>query len=235
MQEIAALKAEMAEKQETSKRLIQQAAEKKNKADEEKEAALKAERAAAQERELTLQAKLEDLQKQLRASSAGVQVFKVHFQQAQEIVAKMLAAAGRVLYVSREEGFSVSFQNTVARLGMADCGAAFQVIDNESVETLTERLSKPKSPEFVIIDSVQVMGLSYQAFRGLKERFPRKLFVLVSQVDGKQPDGRGAKKMMYDADLKLWVEGHTVFSKGRFIGRTGTFVIWLSSEMPPSA
>ena len=140
--------------------------------------------------------------------------------------AKMLAASGRVLYVSREEGFSVSFQNTVARLGMADCGAAFQVIDDESVETLTERLSKPKSPEFVIIDSVQVMGLSYQAFRGLKERFPRKLFVLVSQVDGKQPDGRGAKKMMYDADLKLWVEGHTVFSKGRFIGRTGTFVIW---------
>ena len=140
--------------------------------------------------------------------------------------AKMLAACGRVLYVSREEGFSVSFQNTVARLGMADCGAAFQVIDDESVETLTERLSKPKSPEFVVIDSVQVMGLSYQAFRGLKERFPRKLFVLVSQVDGKQPDGRGAKKMMYDADLKLWVEGHTVFSKGRFIGRTGTFVIW---------
>ena len=140
--------------------------------------------------------------------------------------AKMLAASGRVLYVSREEGFSVSFQNTVARLGMADCGAAFQVIDDESVETLTERLSKPKSPEFVVIDSVQVMGLSYQAFRGLKERFPRKLFVLVSQVDGKQPDGRGAKKMMYDADLKLWVEGHTVFSKGRFIGRTGTFVIW---------
>ena len=140
--------------------------------------------------------------------------------------AKMLASFGRVLYVSREEGFSVSFQNTVARLGMADCGAAFQVIDEETVETLTERLSKPKSPEFVIIDSVQVMGLSYQAFRGLKERFPRKLFVLVSQVDGKQPDGRGAKKMMYDADLKLWVEGHTVFSKGRFIGRTGTFVIW---------
>lgn len=101
--EIAALKAEMAEKQETSKRLIRQAAEKKNKADEEKEAALKAERAAAQERELALQAKLEDLQKQLRASSAGVQVFKVHFQQAQEIVAKMLAAVADVETAGSEE------------------------------------------------------------------------------------------------------------------------------------
>ena len=39
-------------------------------------------------------------------------------------------------------------------------------------------------------------------------------------------EGRPAKRMMYDADLKLWVEGHTVFSKGRFIGPTGKFVVW---------
>ena len=70
------------------------------------------------------------------------------------------------------------------------------------------------------------MGLSYRDVRTLKERFPRKLFVLVSQVHGKQPLGLGAEKMMYDADLKLWVEGHTVFSKGRFIGPTGSHVIW---------
>lgn len=140
--------------------------------------------------------------------------------------AKMLAENGRVLYVSREEGYSLSFQNTLTRLGMADCGAAFQVIDKETVETLTQRLSRQRSPDFVIIDSVQVMGLSYQDFRALVERYPRKLFILVSQVDGKQPEGRPAKRMMYDADLKLWVEGHTVFSKGRFIGSTGKFVVW---------
>lgn len=140
--------------------------------------------------------------------------------------AKMLAASGRVLYVSREEGYSLSFQNRLSLLGMADCGAAFQVIDDDTVETLTERLSRQRSPDFIVIDSVQVMGLSYRDVRTLKERFPRKLFVLVSQVHGKQPLGLGAEKMMYDADLKLWVEGHTVFSKGRFIGTTGSHVIW---------
>lgn len=140
--------------------------------------------------------------------------------------AKMLAASGRVLYVSREEGYSLSFQNTLARMGMADCGAAFQVIDDDDVKTLTERLSQKRSPDFVVIDSIQVMGLQYRDFLELKRRFPRKLFVLVSQVHGKQPDGRPATRMMYDADLKIWVEGHTAYSKGRFIGPTGNYVIW---------
>ena len=140
--------------------------------------------------------------------------------------ARMLAGIGKVLYVSKEEGYSLSFQNTLRRFGMQDCGAAFQVIDNESVEGLTERLAKPKSPEFVIIDSVQAMGLSSKQYKALKDRFKNKLLVLVSQADGKRPAGRPAVAMMYDADLKLWVEGHTVFSKGRFMGETKEYVTW---------
>ena len=140
--------------------------------------------------------------------------------------AKMLSGFGRVLYVSKEEGYSLSFQHTLARFSMADCGASFQVIDQEDLETLTERLAKPRSPEFIIIDSVQTMGMTYKDYRALTERFRHKLFVLVSQVDGKQPDGRPARKMMYDADLKIWVEGYTAFSKGRFFGETGRYVVW---------
>lgn len=140
--------------------------------------------------------------------------------------AKMLSGFGRVLYVSKEEGYSLSFQHTLARFSMADCGASFQVIDQEDLESLTERLSRPRSPEFVVIDSVQTMGMTYRDYRALKERFRSKLFILVSQVDGKQPDGRPARKMMYDADLKIWVEGYTAFSKGRFIGETGKYIVW---------
>ena len=140
--------------------------------------------------------------------------------------AKMLSGFGRVLYVSKEEGYSLSFQHTLARFSMADCGASLQVIDQEDLESLTERLSKPRSPEFIVIDSVQTMGMTYRDYRALKERFRSKLFILVSQVDGKQPDGRPARKMMYDADLKIWVEGYTAFSKGRFIGETGKYIVW---------
>lgn len=140
--------------------------------------------------------------------------------------AKMLAANGKVLYVSKEEGYSLSFQNTLRRFGMQECGASFQVVDNESVESLIERLNKPKSPEFVIIDSVQAMGLGSRQFKELRERFRSKLLVLVSQADGKRPLGRAAVSMMYDADLKLWVEGHTAFSKGRYMGETKEYVTW---------
>ena len=140
--------------------------------------------------------------------------------------AKMLTAYGTVLYVSRAAGFSLSFQNTLARFAMVECGRRFQVADDGSIEQLTERLEKRRSPEFVVIDSVQMMGMSFKEYRALKERFPRKLFILVSQANGKQPDGRPATKMMYDADLKIWVEGYTAYSKGRFMGPTGAFRVW---------
>ena len=140
--------------------------------------------------------------------------------------AKMLASAGKTLYVSKEEGYSLSFQNTLRRFDMQECGASFQVVDNESVEGLVERLSKPKSPEFIIIDSVQAMGISSRIYKQLREQLRNKLLVLVSQADGKRPAGRAAVAMMYDADLKIWVEGHTAFSKGRFMGETKEYVTW---------
>ena len=140
--------------------------------------------------------------------------------------ARMLASQGRVLYVSREEGYGLSFQNTIRRYRMDEFGSSFQVVDREDIESLVERLSRPKSPEFVILDSIQVMGLSWKDYRMLRERFPKKLFVLVSQTDGRQPEGRPARRMMFDADLKVWVEGHIAFSKGRFIGETAKYVVW---------
>ena len=140
--------------------------------------------------------------------------------------AKMLAGIGKVLYVSREEGYGLSFQNTLRRFGMQECGASFQVIDKENIESLVERLSKPRSPEFVIIDSVQAMGIGSRQYKQLREQFRSKLLVLVSQADGKRPLGRAAVNMMYDADLKIWVEGHIAFSKGRYMGETKEFVTW---------
>lgn len=31
---------------------------------------------------------------------------------------------------------------------------------------------------------------------------------------------------MYDASLKIWVEGYKAFSKGRFFGSTGEITLW---------
>lgn len=139
---------------------------------------------------------------------------------------KELTRHGKVLYVSLEEGFSLSFQNTLKRFDMLSCGSQFQVIDHATPEELTERLSRPKSPEFVVVDSFQYLGMSYKDYLAFKNMFPNKLIVFVSHADGRQPSGRAAKAVKYDAMQKIWVEGHVAFTNGRFIGSTGQAVIW---------
>lgn len=139
---------------------------------------------------------------------------------------KELTRFGKVLYVSLEEGFSLSFQNTLRRFDMYACGSKFQVLDHATPEELVERLLKPRSPEFVVIDSFQYLGLSYKAYIDFKSRLANKMLIFVSHADGKQPEGRAAKAVKYDAMQKIWVEGFVAFTNGRFIGPTGQAVIW---------
>lgn len=136
-----------------------------------------------------------------------------------------LAVFGNVLYNSREEGVSLTMQNTLRRYGMDELGARFQLAD-ESLEELDKRLSKPRSPQFVVIDSFQFLGITYAKFRRFCDRHPNKLLIFVSRTYGRQPEGRAACSAMYDAICKIWVEGYKAFSKGRFIGPTGEVTIW---------
>ena len=137
-----------------------------------------------------------------------------------------LCTFGSVLYISMEEGYSLSMQNTLRRFSMQDLGTKFQVIDHYNREELDERLSRQRSPEFIVFDSFQYTQMRYADYLKLKEKYRNKLLIFVSHAEGKQPAGRAAKSVKYDASLKIWVEGHVAFSLGRFIGTTGKAVIW---------
>ena len=52
------------------------------------------------------------------------------------------------------------------------------------------------------------------------------LLIFISHATGRLPTGRSAKSVMFDASLKIYVEGYRAFSKGRFIGPRGHFDIW---------
>lgn len=140
--------------------------------------------------------------------------------------AKELTKYGKVIYLSLEEGLSLSFQNTLRRYSMQDCGARFQVVTSETMEELSKRLLKRKSPEFIIIDSFQYTQMSYRSYIEFRNKHSDKLLIFVSHADGKQPAGRAARSVKYDAMLKVWVEGYRAFSNGRFIGSTGRCDIW---------
>lgn len=139
---------------------------------------------------------------------------------------KELTRFGRVLYIPLEEKYSLSIQDTLRRFGMQECGKRFQLLDSFSFEDLEERLCKQRSPEFIVIDSFQYTRMSYKDYIRFKERWSNKLLIFVSHANGRQPAGKPAIAVMYDAMLKIWVEGHVAMSKGRFMGRTQKAVIW---------
>lgn len=141
-------------------------------------------------------------------------------------LAKELTKHGKVLYVSLEEGFALSFQNTLRRYHMQECGTRFQVVTGEDMEQLSKRLAKRRSADFVVIDSFQYSQLNYKRYVEFKKKHSNKLIIFVSHADGRKPAGRAAEWVKYDADQKIWVEGYKAISNGRYIGNTGEYIIW---------
>ena len=132
---------------------------------------------------------------------------------------KALSVFFNILFNSREEGTTHTLRKSFEEFNMKDVKSKLLVV-NESIDDLKIRLRKKKSPHVVIIDSFQYMQMSYKDYLEFKEEFSaKKLIIFISHADGKNPAGRSAKSVMYDASLKIWVEGYKAFSKGRYFGK----------------
>lgn len=152
------------------------------------------------------------------SSGSGKSTFAVQ-------LCRELSRFGKVLYDSLEEGTSLTFRNKIAQLQDVERGR-LQVV-SETMDVLTQRLAKRRSADFVVIDSFQYTGLDYRSYLAFKKAHTNKLLIFISHADGRNPSGRAAKSVMYDAALKIWVEGYRAFSKGRFIGENGgVYTIW---------
>lgn len=138
---------------------------------------------------------------------------------------KELCKWDRAAFDSLEEGTSLTVQNNLKRHGMAEVNRRLLFI-NEDMNALKDRLSKHRSVNIVVIDSFQYTQMSYRDYISLKTMFPDKLFIFISHAKGKMPKGDAAISVMYDASLKIWIEGYKAFSMGRFIGETGEYTIW---------
>jgi hypothetical protein len=150
------------------------------------------------------------------------------------MLCKYLANFGRVAYNSLEQGLSLSLQKAWERVGMGEAGNSVILLNKEELPELRARLNKRKSPEIIIIDSVQYLdGFNWASFKKLKREYPDKLFIFISQADraGKVPDGKLAGKIRYDAEIKIKVEGFKAFVTTRYEdaerGEGGAdFIIW---------
>lgn len=138
---------------------------------------------------------------------------------------KELCKYGNILIDSLEEGTRLTVRNNLRRFGMAEANRRIAFI-RDDIPALRERLGRKRSCSIVVIDSFQYTRMTYIDYIRLKEQFPDKLFIFISHARGKNPKGDAATSVMYDADLKIWVEGYVAYSKGRYIGTTGKYVIW---------
>jgi adenosyl cobinamide kinase/adenosyl cobinamide phosphate guanylyltransferase len=142
-------------------------------------------------------------------------------------LARELTKFGKVAYNALEEGARKSMQKNIRdrRMHEPEVKRNFILLDCEPIEELKERLRKKHHPKFVIIDSLQYTGLTYIQYKKMKEEFRNVLFIFISHADGREPDGQVAKRIRYDADVKIRVEGYKAFSTSR-LGGGEPYTIW---------
>ena len=148
------------------------------------------------------------------------------------MLCKYLAGFRRVAYDSLEQGLSLSLQKAWERVAMEEAGSNIILLNKESLAELRTRLAKRKSPEIIVIDSLQYWhGFKWSDFTKLKDDYPDKLFIFISQEKGGEPAGNLAQRVRYDSEIKIRVEGFKAFVTTRYEdsekGEGGAdFIIW---------
>lgn len=131
---------------------------------------------------------------------------------------KYLTKFERVGYNFVEEGLCQTTQDIYIREKMSEVGGRFILIDKESPSELYERLQKHKSPNIVVIDTVQFWDFKFSDYKQFKHDFNRKLFIYVSHMLGGRTIGTLADRIWRDAAISWLVEGFKGFPISRYGG-----------------
>lgn len=145
---------------------------------------------------------------------------------------KYLTLFRKVAYDSLEQGFSLSMQMAWKRVHMEEVGDQIVLLDKEQLRQLKDRLTKRKSADVIVIDSVKYMsGFKMSDLTSLINMFPHKLFIIVTHEQNGEPDGAISRAIKFHADIKIRTEGYKAFVTTRFEdaehGEGGAdFTIW---------
>lgn len=124
----------------------------------------------------------------------------------------------KVLINSLEEGKSESLKLTSIRSNLRSVKEKILFGNRVPMERVKDKLRRQRSPEIIITDSVQEAEMDKKQYKKLKEEFPNKLFIWISQADGKIERGSLAKHIRNDANIKIRVEGFRAFPESRYGG-----------------
>jgi hypothetical protein len=119
-------------------------------------------------------------------------------------LAKYLAGFQKVYYNSLEEGLKLSFKKALEANNIKAVGNKFG-FHKERFNQMCARLRKERSPNIVIIDSLQHFRITTAEYYSLLEEFPKKLFIFISHAQGTEPKGELADEIRYNSDVKIRV------------------------------
>lgn len=149
-------------------------------------------------------------------------------------LAKELSRHTRVAYNTIEEGVKLSFQKAIEASNLHPVAQNFIIYPGDDLTQLKRRLKRRRSPNVIIIDSLQyfVQGdensdknITKFQYKELLSDFPKKLFIFISHAQKNSPKGELAKSIKFDADVKIKVEGYKAFAISRF-GGGEAYTIW---------
>ena len=139
---------------------------------------------------------------------------------------KYLTNFGRVAYCSYEQGISKSLQDAFKRNQMEDQSGKIIITSGGSFNDLIVLLKKDRSPQIIIIDSLDYMRLTTEQFKTLIKLFPRKAFVVICWSKKETPKSQYAKDIEYMADIKSYVKDFVIQNPRSRFGGNKPFYIW---------
>lgn len=124
----------------------------------------------------------------------------------------------KVLINSMEEGKSESLKLNIKRASLSTVASKILLGNKVSMDKVKLRIKAQRSPEVIITDSIQYTDLHKNTYNQLRKDYNSKLWIFLSQADGKIPRGALAKHVRFDADVKIRVEGYIAFVESRYGG-----------------
>jgi len=146
--------------------------------------------------------------------------------------AKYLTQFGKVYYNSFEQGVSKSLQDAATRNNLKEVSGKMIFGNKETLEEMTDRLSRRNSPKIIFIDSLDYMNFTDGQYKQLTERFPKKAFIIICWEKSQKPQSNYAKKIEYMVDVKIRVQNFKAYPRCRFGGNV-PYVIWNKPKAKP--
>ena len=132
----------------------------------------------------------------------------------------------RIAYNGLEEGMSETYRRAIIDTGLQmEKQSRYVFWDGFDYEDMMERLKRKRSPNVVVIDSLQYLNITYDQYKELVRKYPKKLFIWISHESGTEPKGGTAQSIKYNSNIKIRVHNYYATIISRYKGKE-VFDIW---------